>query len=107
MLRWNTEEQVPERHFFRILKESNLMLNQHQLHVKWHWAGLSDEAPQLSPNAASELTSSANTLGEWAGMGPIKSPHKKCCTNRLRFVTGNDTGMSMRKWVQRKGVGLP
>lgn len=49
---------------FRILKESNLMLNQHQLHMKWHWAGLSDEALELSPTAASELTSSANTHGE-------------------------------------------
>lgn len=40
------------------------MLNQHQLHMKWHWAGLSDEALELSPTAASELTSSANTHGE-------------------------------------------
>lgn len=67
MLRWNTEEQVPERHWeqsFRILEESNLMLNQHQVHVKWHWAALSDEAPKLYHTAASELTSSANTLGE-------------------------------------------
>lgn len=66
MLWWNTEEQVPERHWgqsFTILEESNLILNQLQLHVEWHWAGHSDEAPKLSHSAASELTSSANTLG--------------------------------------------
>lgn len=40
------------------------MLKQHQLHVEWHWAGLSNEAPKLSHTAASELTSLANALGE-------------------------------------------
>lgn len=67
MFRRSTEERVPEGHWgqsFRILKDSNLILNQHKLNVKWHGASLSAAAAKLSYTSARQPTSSVNAPRE-------------------------------------------